>query len=121
MEVQLNPLDIVLDTWEKLGPVERRVLATLATRIYAGQRRYGLLEYNKKAWTWEACEEALDQSVYLACELLNATEEAKRRYRDEVNGETIGEPAPVRLRTVYPQDGNVGPEERPLDVEKPEG
>ncbi len=92
LDVLLDPLSIVLETWEKLGEVEKRVLSTLATRIYAGQRRYGKLEYDKKAWTWEATEEALDQSVYLACELLNATEESKRKYATEVNGTDVGEP-----------------------------
>lgn len=88
----LKPLDIVLETWEKLGEVEQRVLATLATRIYSGQRKYGKLAYDKKAWTWEACEEGLDMSVYLTCELLAITEEAKRRYRTEVNGSSVEEP-----------------------------
>lgn len=70
----------MLEVWEKLGPMERSILNTLAHRIYAGQRKYGMLHEAKKVWTWEAAEEGLDQAVYLASALVALTEESKRRY-----------------------------------------
>lgn len=66
--------------WEKLGPLERSVLNTYAWRLYAGQRKYGQLEEDKKVWTWEAAEELLDAAVYLGAALVAATEQTKRRY-----------------------------------------
>jgi hypothetical protein len=69
-------LDQLLDAWEKLGPRERKVLLTVAMRIQAGQRRHGLLATDKKDWTYEALEEAIDASVYLACALNDRTEKA---------------------------------------------
>lgn len=77
-------IERLLEVYEKLGPVERKVLCTLANRLYAGQRKYGPLQPGKKVWTWEAFEEAIDQNVYLTCGLLDATAESQRRYRSEV-------------------------------------
>lgn len=73
-------VEVLLDTYEKLGPLERKVLLTFLHRLYAGQRKYGKLSEDKKEWTWEAAEEALDASVYLSVSLVAATNETKRRY-----------------------------------------
>jgi hypothetical protein len=89
MVYAMTPTSIenLLTVWEKLGPMERSVLNTLAHRLHAGQRKYGPLTENKKEWTWEAAEEGLDQAVYLAASLVAATEEAKRRYFSGLDGE----------------------------------
>lgn len=86
--VAMTPTSIesLLTVWEKLGMMERSVLNTLAWRLYAGQRKYGKLEENKKEWTWEAAEEGLDQSVYLAAALVTLTESGKRRYFAGLDG-----------------------------------
>lgn len=81
-------IETLLECWEKLGKMERAVLTTLGWRLYAGQRKYGKLENNKKEWTWEAAEEGLDQAVYLAAALVAFTEDTKRRYFAELNGES---------------------------------
>lgn len=86
-----NHLEIILDMWEKLGVMEREVLSTLALRLYAGQRKYGKLEENKKPWTWETAEEAMDASVYLAAEMVRVTKLAMKKYESEVNGTNVGE------------------------------
>lgn len=74
----LRPMQIeqLLDTWEKLGVRERKVLLTIAMRLWAGQRRHGELSVGKKDWNYEALEEAMDASVYLACALNDRTEKA---------------------------------------------
>ncbi len=79
---KMTPTSIehILGVWEKLGPMERSILNTLAYRILAGQRTYGPLHEKKKDWTWEAAEESLDQAVYMACALVAFTEESKRKY-----------------------------------------
>lgn len=66
--------------------MERLVLATIANRLWAGQRLHGLLEEGKKEWTWEAAEEFLDSSVYLATALVSLTEASKRRYQMSLEG-----------------------------------
>lgn len=85
-------IDTLLTVWEKLGPMERSVLNTLAHRLYAGQRKYGKLDENKKEWTWEAAEEGLDQAVYLASALVALTEQSKRRYFSSLNETVEGTP-----------------------------
>lgn len=57
--------ETLLELWEGLGATERKVFLTYGWRLRAGQRKYGLLEDNKKEWDMEAIEEALDASVYL--------------------------------------------------------
>lgn len=84
--------------------MERSVLNTIAWRLYAGQRKYGKLEETKKEWTWEAAEEGLDQSVYLAAALVALTEEGKRRYFAGLDGVHP---------SVYQQEG-VEPSNEPL-------
>lgn len=79
-------IEHILGIWEKLGPMERSILNTLAYRIYAGQRKYGQLDESKKDWTWEAAEEGLDQAVYLSCALVAFTEAQKRRYFQDLVG-----------------------------------
>lgn len=69
-------LDQLLDFWEKLGERERKVTLTFMARLYAGQRKYGKLESAKKDWAYEAIEEALDASVYLAAMLNDKSEKA---------------------------------------------
>lgn len=74
--------------------MERSVLNTLAHRLLAGQRKYGQLEEGKKTWTWEAAEECLDSSVYLAAGLIALTESSRRRYFSSLNdqpGESGGD------------------------------
>ncbi len=65
-----EPLENLLTVWEKLAVRERKVLLSFAFRLWAGQRLHGELSVDKKDWGYEAIEEALDASVYLAC-LLN--------------------------------------------------
>jgi len=69
-------VDQLLDVWEKLGVRERKVLLTVAMRLWAGQRRHGELVVEKKDWNYEALEEAIDASVYLACALNDRSEKA---------------------------------------------
>lgn len=62
----------LLELVDALGPDERRVLLAVARRLAMGQRQYGALDVagDRRDWRKEAAEEALDASVYLACELL---------------------------------------------------
>lgn len=69
-------LDSLLSNWEKLGQREKKILATVAARLYAGQRRHGVLTEDKKDWTYEALEEHMDAVVYLACALNDKTDKA---------------------------------------------
>lgn len=66
----------LLEAYEHLGERERKILTTLAMRLWAGQRRHGKLSIDKKDWGYEAIEEALDASVYLACMLNDKTDKA---------------------------------------------
>ncbi|MGA2450828.1 MAG: hypothetical protein ABTD50_19360 [Polyangiaceae bacterium] len=56
----------------QLGPDERRVLSMIARRLLDGRGSYGPLDCvaDPRDWRAEGAEEALDLSVYLACELL---------------------------------------------------
>lgn len=72
----LGKLEHLLNTWEKLGERERKVFHTIGMRLLAGQRRHGLLTVGKKDWSYEAIEEAMDASVYLACALNDHTDKA---------------------------------------------
>lgn len=90
-------IEHILVVWEKLGPMERAILNTLAYRILKGQRDYGQLHEKKKDWTWEAAEEGLDQAVYLSCALVAATEEAKRRYFGSLAGPSLVEEDPFPM------------------------
>lgn len=65
----MEQLDRLLETWTKLGEGERNILMTFLMRLWAGQRRHGPLTRDKKDWTYEALEEALDGCVYLSCAL----------------------------------------------------
>lgn len=78
--------------------MERSVLNSLAWRLRAGQRKYGKLHENKKVWTWEAAEEGLDQSIYLAAALVALTEGSKRRYFASLDD---------AARSVVDEDGDV--------------
>lgn len=82
-------IEHILTVWEKLGPMERSILNTLAYRILKGQRDYGMLHENKKDWNWEAAEEGLDQAVYLSCALVAFTEASKRRYFGSLAGPSL--------------------------------
>jgi hypothetical protein len=57
---------------EQLGTDELAVLAVIAERLRLGQRQYGALDavHDRRDWTHEALEEALDLAVYLAAALL---------------------------------------------------
>lgn len=68
--------DGLSEVWEDLGPRERKVLATIAVRLLAGQKAYGLLTVGKKDWRREAKEEAMDMCVYLATLLEDDNEHA---------------------------------------------
>lgn len=52
----------------KLGPDEQRVLLRIAERLVLGCAQYGQLNIasDRRNWTEEAAQEALDLSVYLA-------------------------------------------------------
>lgn len=56
----------------RMGDDELRVLVTLARRLAMGREQYGELriDRDRRDWTKEASEEALDLSVYLAIALL---------------------------------------------------
>lgn len=69
-------LDHILEAWETLGEREKKILATFTMRLLAGQRKYGKLSIDKKDWSYEAIEEALDASVYLAALLNDKTDKA---------------------------------------------
>lgn len=97
--------------WEKLGPLERSVLNTYAWRLYAGQRKYGQLEEDKKVWTWEAAEELLDAAVYLGAALVAATEQTKRRYFNTLDA-SVSVQGPQGV-----EQGDVYPPERPFAVD----
>lgn len=103
----MEELDTLLDAWEKLGPRERKVLLVFALRVWAGQRKYGKLSIDKKDWQYEAIEEALDASVYLAA-LLNdrtdkamaamvsdAEKEVNKGWTKDSNGCWVQDPIPV--------------------------
>lgn len=60
----MKRLERLLELWEKLGEIEREVLATFTERLYMGQEAYGFLTYGKKDWVKEAYEESLDRCVY---------------------------------------------------------
>jgi hypothetical protein len=64
--------DELADVIASLGIDERRVLLVLARRLAMGARVYGRLDVDgdPRDWRGEAADEALDASVYLACELL---------------------------------------------------
>lgn len=64
---------------KELGLDELRVVEAIADRLAMGQRQYGPLniEGDPRSWRKEAGEEALDLSVYQACDLLR--ERARER------------------------------------------
>ncbi len=45
-------------------------------RLLNGQRKFGKLNPDKKDWTYEALEEALDYGVYMACALHQKAQKA---------------------------------------------
>jgi hypothetical protein len=71
-----TPHDELLVVVEGLGPDERAVLLAIAKRLAHGRRHYGPLDVrgDRRDWRGEAAEEALDLSVYMACELLRGAE-----------------------------------------------
>lgn len=69
-------MDRLLTVWENLAERERTVLLAFAYRLWNGQRLHGPLTLEKKDWGYEAIEEALDQSVYLTCALVDKAEKA---------------------------------------------
>lgn len=79
------PLERLLEVWEKLGPYERKVLLTLANRIYSGQRLHGLLEPGKKKWVYESYEERLDDAVYSAMQVVEEAERIKAESDESYN------------------------------------
>ena len=82
-------LDRLLDVWEKLGERERQVLVTLGQRLYVGQKRHGKLSIDKKDWTYEAIEEALDGSIYLTCALSDRVDKAFNNAVADAEAEVI--------------------------------
>lgn len=76
MDSQHAGLENLLELWEKLGVRERKVFLTMGYRLWAGQRLHGELSVGKKDWTYEALEEAIDASVYLAAALNDRAEKA---------------------------------------------
>ncbi len=72
-------IESLLDCWEKLGARERKVICTVAWRLYAGQRKYGPLTLGKKNWPLETLEEQMDSLVYLAAAMSDQTDLAFER------------------------------------------
>lgn len=68
-EDRISPIKRELDrAFGGLGPNAQKVLLEVAKRMATGARQYG--DFQPRKWTKEAAEEALDQSVYLAAELV---------------------------------------------------
>jgi hypothetical protein len=88
--MQMTPteqLDTLLNVWEKLAPMERTTALAYLHRLYAGQRRFGPLKTDKKEWTYEAKEEALDAAVYLSALLAEHSMKAMERMVEEAENE----------------------------------
>ena len=68
----MSPASELLMVLSELGDGERAVLLAIAKRLAMGRQQYGALDPagDPRDWKREAAEEALDASVYLACELL---------------------------------------------------
>ena len=71
-EPEGDPLEPLRNRARQLGPDELRVLVTIAERLVAGRAQYGelVLATDRRDFTIEASEEALDAAVYLAARLL---------------------------------------------------
>ncbi len=82
-------IESLLDCWEKLGGRERKVICTVAWRLYAGQRRYGPLTLGKKNWPLESLEEQLDSCVYLAAAMSDQTDLAFNRAVADAEAEVV--------------------------------
>lgn len=80
-------VDNLLETWTHLGERERKVLLTVGMRLLAGQRIHGKLSVDKKDWTYEALEEHLDATVYLAAALSDKADKAFRRMVSDAEAE----------------------------------
>ena len=67
-----DPLAPLRDSVRQLGPDERRLIELIAERLAAGRTQYGelVLATDRRDFTIEASEEALDAAVYLAARLL---------------------------------------------------
>lgn len=87
---RFDTLNHLLDVYEKLGERERLVLGTYAQRLWNGQRKYGPMTLAKKDWPYEAIEEALDASVYLAAMLNDRVEIAFTKALKEAEDEAKG-------------------------------
>jgi len=68
----VSALDELASVVAELGTDEHRVLLVLAKRLLLGQAAYGRLDlaHDRRDWTAEARDEALDLSVYLAIALV---------------------------------------------------
>ncbi len=89
MSNSLDDMDKVLDVWEKLGERERKLVLVYGMRLLAGQRKYGKLSLQKKKWTYEALEEALDACVYLSAALEDSSELAYEAMVDDAEKEVL--------------------------------
>jgi hypothetical protein len=53
-----------------MNDAELLVITTIIERMRAGREKYGRLKLDEKDWVSEAFEEALDQTNYLAMQLV---------------------------------------------------
>ena len=83
-------IDQFLTTWEKLGPGEQTLVLVYMSRLYAGQKKYGLIDTDKKDWTYEALEEALDAAVYMSAALQQKYQKALDGLVEAKEREVIG-------------------------------
>ena len=94
-------LETLLDLYERLGAREKLVLQTFGQRLYAGQRRYGVLTEGKKDWKYEAIEEALDASVYLTALLNDSVDRAFDAMVSDAEKEVTEAQKPVQDSTIH--------------------
>ena len=60
--------DVLQLAWSRLGPAERKVLLSIATRLVGGTRDYGPLAKRGRDWLVELQAELLDAAVYVTAE-----------------------------------------------------
>ena len=95
-EHHLTQLDRFLGLWEKLQLGERNILLVFMQRLYNGQKKFGPIDRAKRLWTYEALEEALDASVYLAAALEARAYEAYESSVEQEEAEVALEKASER-------------------------
>ncbi len=100
-------LDNLLTIWEKLATRERKVFLAFGYRLWSGQRLHGELSVDKKDWKFEAVEEALDASVYLACMLCDQADKAIAAMLPDAEAE-LEAAAETQPKPFWEEDGYPG-------------